>query len=337
MDDLKIENNQLRIMLEESIPKTLYTRLEQQLTDSIASATSNSSRMRELHSENQQLLSRLNCAEIHEMELESKIESLEDELTKLQQELDSAGHSNKATHDRVIKVHNSEIAKLTDQVQLYQERLAAAEAENHRLESLLTNIQESSDIDNRKTLNQRKSILSQTRELRSAIESLKVHIFNEKRVFQNIYRTNIDKILSFHQRTMRVIGHELECIMAETGCINTDSPIVKLGINESIVCIRECVISLLRDIKQADETVSELYHELDIAGSKIVEKDRLIDGLVHRMMNSDKIRRGDDEAIAKLKQSIEIAERKLNESRMANDETHRQDHKLVLPTQVKYR
>ena len=74
------------------------------------------------------------------------------------------------------------------------------------------------------------------------------------------------------------------------------------------------LIKQRRELKEAKEEIGEFFAENAELKSKLMEKDRLIDGMVVRMHNVEQIKKDETLVMAKLRNSIESAERKLRRS-----------------------
>ena len=292
--DILQENSQLRLMLEDSIPKCLYQRLEHQLTETIATASSNGANLRELQIDNQRLLSRLNTLEVTEVQNSTRILELEKDLKHTQDTLTFARRQLLAEKESLEEKSSKTICDLQEKLQAMENRCRLCEQVSHDQTKL-------------------EEFARRVNHVRESSSAMKVEFLNMKRSVANAVQNNLEKILSFHHRVLKLIGHEINCIMAESGFLE-DNP--QAGLSESIEALRTLVIRLGRECKSARTAVDGWVGEVEALKLVVSEKDSIIDGLALRLSNFDKAKRAERASIARLRNSIESAERTLNASRL---------------------
>lgn len=73
---------------------------------------------------------------------------------------------------------------------------------------------------------------------------------------------------------------------------------------------------LRKEIKLGTDDMDCLGNEVGLLKSTLSEKDTIIDGLVLRLSNLDRAKKREQDVLARLRSSVESAERKLNASRI---------------------
>ena len=304
--DILQENAQLRLMLEESIPRCLYQRLEQQLTESVASASLHGASMREMHLDNQRLLGRLNTLEMSDAENAALNQSLQKELRQSQNTLASLREDfrtqqeiTKKERDSLEVKHAEDLGTLQDQLRNMRDqfKIAEAQAVSVRMENRL------------------EVSMNQAKDLREAVGKMKVEFLNMKRSIANTVARDLEKVLAFHNRLFKLVSHELNCVMAESGSVVGEGG-CRLGFSESLEILRACIAKFRKEIKMRSDDVECLASEVGLLKSTLSEKDTIIDGLVLRLSNFDRAKTRERDALTRLRTSVESAERKLNASRI---------------------
>jgi len=308
--DILQENSQLRLMLEDSIPKCLYHRLEQQLTETVASASVHGASMRELQLDNQRLLTRLNTLEHEEAESCSKIQSLQKELKQSQEALLSARKYLIGQEEEAKKIRESLEDKSAVALRTLQEEMKAMEVRCQIAEESLEAFRPGTNMRHKL-----EELAKQVLHLRESLGSMKVEFLNLKRSIANAVFRDVEKIIAFHQRNIKLVAHDINCIMAESGVFESEGT-PHVGLSETLDGMRSLIVRLSRDWRNARSTAEQLMGEVASLKQSVSEKDSIIDGLALRLSNFDRAKRAERASLSRLRNSIESAERKLNASRL---------------------
>jgi chromosome segregation ATPase len=308
--DILQENSQLRLMLEDSIPKCLYHRLEQQLTETVASASVHGASMRDLQLDNQRLLTRLNTLEQEDAESCSKIQSLQKELKQSQEALFSARKYVIGQEEEAKKIRESLEEKSAIALRTLQEQMKAMEVRCLRAEESLKAYHPETNMKLKF-----EELAKQVVHLRASLGSMKVEFLNLKRSIANAVFRDVEKIIAFHQRTIKLVAHDINCIMAESGVLENEG-MPHVGLSETLDGMRSLIVRVSRDWRNARTTAEHLIGEVEALKQSVSEKDSIIDGLALRLSNFDRAKRTERASLARLRNSIESAERKLNASRL---------------------
>lgn len=308
--DILQENSQLRLMLEESIPKCLYQRLEQQLTESVASASIHGASMREMQIDNQRLLGRLNTLELADAEHSTRNQTLQKDLRQSQSTIATLREEFHAQQEITNKESESRQAKYVEDLQKVQNELKEMTERCKLVENKSAPVNDQMRVD--ETV---KACRMQTKNLREALGTMKIEFLNMKRSIGNAVTRDLEKVLGYHTRLFKLVCHDLNCVLAESGVLAPETG-SRLDFTQSLDMLRAYIAKLRKEIKMGTDDTECLANEVGSLKSSLSEKDTIIDGLVLRLSNLNRAKKREQDALARLRTSVESAERKLNASRI---------------------
>jgi hypothetical protein len=144
---------------------------------------------------------------------------------------------------------------------------------------------------------------------------MKIEFLNMKRSIGNAVARDLEKVLGYHNRLFKLVCHDLNCVLAESGVLGPETG-SRLDFTQSLDMLRAYIAKLRKEIKMGTDDMDCLGNEVGLLKSTLSEKDTIIDGLVLRLSNLDRAKKREQDALARLRTSVESAERKLNASRI---------------------
>lgn len=315
--DIQNENTHLRTLLENTIPKSMFTRLERDLTEKLSLATNNNMHMREIQLANSKLvherqeLEESNAKKIETIHrLEECVDTLRDQLALLKAEAveiidekDLEIQKFKSTSEKEMFILQSELETQREVVSQLESKLKIKSIEMERSVSRTDEV-----------VRLREVVAKTVRVLRNEFEAFKDDIMQEKRTLANHVIHQLNTIVSMHESFKNRIERLVRTMVIDCGGEHTSGDVV-----HAMNCLRDIVHGLRNKNTNLTTQLTHAAHESELLRNKVRDKDKLIDGLIVRMSKQERDRRNENIAMNRLRDSIQAAENSLTNGKLEHE------------------